>query len=237
MGTILETRDYDRFVFVHSNRVIKRKRVLDWKRILSVKNLMHCMPLVANRSYQLLDGQHRLTAARELGIPVNYTISDSMGVEDIADANSKGHGWKSTDHIHHYACMENRDYMMLETFLDKYKIGVTMAAGLLMGGGEGGVFHTRAITNGTFKIKDWEHACEVADHIYAFRPYVKHYKHSHFMRAIATVYDHKDYEPAKMLKKIEYLSSRLKRHPDTIGYIENIEEIYNHKNQQKVRFT
>ena len=88
-----------------------------------------------------------------------------------------------------------------------------------------------AFKAGTFKItRHLDSANKIIEHINEFGRYIKHFKQRSFVLAVLRVMERvPDYNQARMMQKMEYLSERLVRCPDTESYIDLLEKIYNFK--------
>mgnify|MGYP003676458481 CR=1 FL=1 len=68
------TKSYSIFNSIIGNRNLDSKNL---KRIKeSINEIGLQMPILVNQNKSIIDGQHRLQAAKELEIPITYTIAD-----------------------------------------------------------------------------------------------------------------------------------------------------------------
>src|SRR5437868_13330592 len=79
-----QTTDYEKFVFRKDNRAKICKEHVD-RLIKSIKitNLLQWRPIEVNSAMEVLDGQHRLLAAKALGVPIYYKVIDNATPESI----------------------------------------------------------------------------------------------------------------------------------------------------------
>jgi len=236
---IHETRDYDTFHFIKSNRPVSSKHVEEFKVRLKEKNLLPIFPLVVDMEKGILDGQHRFLAAKALNIPINYIFSDEMEISDIADVNSTGKKWVLSDYLDHFVKLGFKDYEFLKKFVEQENINPYAAIGLLNGTtAQPGSKLIKEFERGGFAVKDLPHAKKVMGMVNDFRPLAPtFYKNRMFMNAISRVAQHPDYDHEEMMKKLEYMTSKLRKHPDVASYVNMLEEIYNFKSRNKVRFS
>lgn len=71
---ILKTKDYGSFKEINSNREVDQRHVRSLVAAIEQKNLLHVNPIVCNADMEVIDGQHRLEAARALGVEIYYTL-------------------------------------------------------------------------------------------------------------------------------------------------------------------
>lgn len=111
---ILATTDYGIFKRITGNRTVGRthvKRLI--KSIEKHGNLTPHNPVEVNSDMEVIDGQHRIAALKELGLPVYYTVQDSATQEDMHIHNMFRSNWTTVDYIRSYAERGNQNYVRL----------------------------------------------------------------------------------------------------------------------------
>lgn len=66
-------------------------------------------PIIVNENMEIIDGQHRFTACKELGLPVYYVIVPGIGIKQCSEINSVSKNWSTTNHVHAYTSPEYED--------------------------------------------------------------------------------------------------------------------------------
>ena len=93
------------------NKVIGNRN-LDSKNLSRIKNSINeiglQMPILVNENKSIIDGQHRLQAAKELKIPVTYIISNESNEENI-DQLQISKKWTALDFCNRNALRGNKD--------------------------------------------------------------------------------------------------------------------------------
>lgn len=117
---ILKTNDYTLFKLIVANREIDDKHVNRLAKSITRKNLLYIRPLIVNEKMQLIDGQHRLAAAKICKATVHYIKVDGLTKSDISVINTAQKNWTRSDFINFYAMDGNNHYKQLAAFLDKY---------------------------------------------------------------------------------------------------------------------
>jgi hypothetical protein len=251
------SKDYDSFSFHEANRLLRRPKVVALKEAMAKMNLLPNAPIICklkkDGTKEIFDGQHRFQAARELGIPIAYTLLDDnkevdcgrVDMSHVAEFNKIPTPWSVDDSVRHFCVVRNNHYLRLKDFMEEFKFPATVSALMLSakistdGVSKNGFFHSnsKVLKDGTFQIKDWETGVRLAKEIYDFRPYFRKYNHRNFMLAlmylsIGNVYNHK-----KMMDKMFKYDGLLKFQPTTSAFVENLEYIYNYKTSQNNRVT
>ncbi len=101
------------------------------------KSLLKYYPIIVDRDFVVYDGQRRLLAARELGLPIYYIMASNISMLMIAQAGSRSKGWAYADYLKHYCVLGKEPYLYLADYIKKFPyIGLTRA--ILVLGEQGG---------------------------------------------------------------------------------------------------
>lgn len=120
---IYSTTDYSKFKFISSNRNIN---ILSYNKLLkSMKEQQLIIPICVNESFEVIDGQHRLKAEKELGLPVYYYIAEGYSVSEMKRANLVSSNWKKDDFLNAYINENNENYLTFNLLKTTYDIGTT----------------------------------------------------------------------------------------------------------------
>ncbi len=112
VGNIYSTNDYSVFKKLNGNRGILENRKALLVRSISERGWIR-NPIVVNENMEVIDGQGRLEALRELGRPVEYVVAKGATISDCIALNIKQTNWKSNDYVKCYADMGNENYIVL----------------------------------------------------------------------------------------------------------------------------
>lgn len=124
IGRVYEiTKDNSRyygFKFINGNRRINRDNVNKLKRSFTEHGWVG-EPIVVNDGFYIISGQHRYTAAKELGIPIRYTIThDDVSVKAIQDTSQAVRKWTKLDIIRSYADEGNVNYQNMMALYNQF---------------------------------------------------------------------------------------------------------------------
>lgn len=120
IGKVYETTDYSIFKRLEGNREVTSQRSQKIKKNI-VENGYVLNPIVVNEKHEIIDGQGRVDALKELNLPVHYVIAQGAGVKECAVLNAANTPWKLTDYIDSYAELKNENYVRLKMLFDEYK--------------------------------------------------------------------------------------------------------------------
>lgn len=119
--------DYKIFRRRKDNREIDLKHVEDLKKSLQQCNDLKLNPLIVNPAMEIVDGQHRLKAAEELGYPVYYIIDENFYPEKIKLYNTVVKQWDKIAFLNSYATSGNKSYDDLKKFTNQFNLSVGVA--------------------------------------------------------------------------------------------------------------
>lgn len=112
-GRILATTDYEMFNLLEENRDIKQNIVQKlMKSFRETDGMCEAQPIIVDRHYNVIDGQHRLEACKQLGLPVYYLVSNSTK-DIIIPLNSVQEKWALEDYAKYYSKKNNENYISI----------------------------------------------------------------------------------------------------------------------------
>lgn len=119
-GYKYRTTNYDMFKLMKENREIKQARVTKVKNSIE-KNGWIDNPIVVNEGMYVIDGQARLTACKELNIPITYTVAKGAGLKECIALNQATTAWQVPDYIRAYKEQGIQDYVLLDKLIQDHK--------------------------------------------------------------------------------------------------------------------
>ena len=122
MHNIIATKDYDQFSFREENRSIIESHVKSLMFRIEMKNMLHLNPIIVNQDMEVVEGQHRLEAAKRLQVPIYYVIDDSFKPSDIITLNTGRKNWSTEDYLNFYVAQGYEEYQKLQDFMKEFKI-------------------------------------------------------------------------------------------------------------------
>lgn len=83
VNQVNQTNDYNLFKSLKGNRNVNKLHVQRLKESFKGDYLMS--PIIVNQNYEIIDGQHRFNAAKDLSLPVNFIICNDYSFPGIWD--------------------------------------------------------------------------------------------------------------------------------------------------------
>ena len=119
IGNVFRTCDYSKFKRLKGNRAVLANRV---SRIMQsiCKHGYITNPIVVNENFEIIDGQGRFEALRQLELPVDYIVAYGTGVKQCIALNAYGGIWTMNDYIDSYCEGGNENYLRLRSLMNAY---------------------------------------------------------------------------------------------------------------------
>lgn len=227
---VLSTTNYNLFKSLNGNRDLNR---LHLQRLISSMKENYLFTLiVVNEKYQIIDGQHRFEACKELGLPLYYVKVKGYGLREVQILNVNAKNWNADDFLAGFCDLGLQDYIAYRDFKAKYGFGHYECQVLLSGETSGG--KKEAFYDGTFKVKNLKEAIAIAEKLQEIAPYYAGYNRRSFIYAIIAMLKNPDFVWDEFVKKVILQPMRLVDCTTTNNYRALIEEIYNYRRSKKV---
>lgn len=228
---IFETIDYNQFNEIASNRDVDRKHVNKLVSAIRSKNLLALNPIIVNDKMEVVDGQHRLAAAKQLKTPIFYVVSDSINHDDIAKLNSNKMNWKLMDYINYYTVKGIKEYKELSKLINEYPhLPLSFLIALLS---DDGKRHSDDVLRGHLDITNLPEARETIKYIEGYVPYFAHAYNSRFLEAFLYICSTGLYNHEVMLAKLQRNPGALIPCANKKQYIKLLQEIFNKGTHEK----
>jgi disulfide oxidoreductase YuzD len=233
---VLMTGNYSMFSHFDGNRNVNPKHVVRLKE--SMKKQYLFSPIIVNEKKQIIDGQHRFDAAKQLGLPIYYIVVRGYGLSEIHLLNSNSSNWGKIDYLQGYCDLGQKPYIQFKDFMQKYPdFGVASTFRLLAGHDK--KFGRDSCTakdfeNGRLVILDIEKSYDQAKLITSYKPYYAGYHRVRFVSAALNVIEHVNYKHKEMIQKLEMQHGKLRDCSKVADYVIALEDIYNYKRVNKV---
>jgi len=237
-STVYKTYDYSKFKLVDTNRIVNELSVR--RLVESFKTLYLVTVLVVNERFEIIDGQHRFTAAKELGMPIYYLIVYGYGLKEIQTLNTNQKNWQRKDHLHSFCAEGNEAYLEFNEFMNQFpELGISASLKIFTGLHGGSL--SKVIDGKQLSMRDFENgnlavtkngitkAYINARKIMQFKDYFSGFNSRGFVTAILPLLDLSIYDHKRMLHKLKTSTIRLTTEATAKKYRALLQEIYNWK--------
>lgn len=222
---VYSTTDYDNIIKVTGNRPLNQQHAENLITSISEHNMLKQNPGILNQNNELIDGQHRLEAAKTLGVPFFFTVVEDGRLEDVQLLNKNNRAWLTKDYLDGYIAQGKQDYADLKQFAEQYKISIPLAINLLADSRFTSTEKIIEFKAGRFEIVDLEKAQRVGDLVSEVRRYSPDmaYTHKYCVRALQILVEKTD--PKLLLDAVTRYGLVITRRPTTKGYLLEFEKI------------
>lgn len=229
------TDKYGQFSFIRGNREMSQSRITKIKNAYANGiNLFPYCPILVNKKYKIIDGQHRFVAATQLKIPVYFMFVADYDLKQIARINSNSQSWKTKDFLNCYIDLGIKDYKQLEEYIDRFKVPITSALNLLAYGkvSSGGGM-TEKFKNGEFRINHMDVAVRVGAIYQDYLGLAAFHKSRALVVACSMLSTSEKYNHEEVFKKLVKNKEKIEIQEGPKDYIAHIELLYNKGNQKR----
>lgn len=234
---IQKTKDYEMFKFRGDNRAsIDQSHVKKIMESIQAKNLLELRPIDVNKDFEVIDGQHRLIAAKNLGVEIYYKIDESLEGSDIILMNiSKA--WKATDYLNYFCKNGHIEYQKLDEFMKKNRLSIRIALNLIVGESyeKSHEFKMGKFIFGEEDFSDSLALCwETVDYIKKMNGHSSYVISSRFWKALVRLFKHPDFDRDKWKTNMTRMIERFGPRATFNDFCRMITEVYNWKNLHKI---
>lgn len=232
---IQHTEDHSVFRDITSNREVDQRHVNRLKKAIQEVNLLHLNPIIVNSEMEIVDGQHRLEAARDLQVPIYYVVDNDVNKKHIAGLNSNQKNWSLLDYVNYYAVEKVPEFLVLAEFICRFSFCPVSTILQLMS--HSGTRSNEDFKAGVIDISNRAEAERILLHIQEIRNLgVELAFDRQFILAIKDAFKVEEYTPPHFLKKLSDNKMDLIKCAKKQQYLQLIEQIYNKHQHTKLRF-
>lgn len=221
---------YGWFKFIDGNRDIRHAAKI--KKSIETVGLLIC-PILVNENFEIIDGQGRFTACKELGLPIYYIQQKGIGIEEVRKMNSVSSNWTTGDYVHSYTEGSDKkdSYIFLQSLQEQFPdFGYTFLA-TIANQKKGNSETVKNIKSGNFNCtpERYEDAIEELTYLSKFVEYTLEMsgKSDYIFRALDFCYWHEQVDNEYLFKKFKQKYKAFSEVASIRGALENIERAYN----------
>lgn len=222
-----KTIDYSIFGEIPSNREIDQRHVNKLKKAIEEKNLLHLNPIIVDERSRVIEGQHRLEAAKQLKLPIYYITDGNVNKSDIAALNTNKKNWAIQDYIN-FHCVEKRPgFNTLAKFITNHpNIPISSVVQLLSPASRRNM---EEIKNGFVDVSNLDMAEKIAAFLKWLRNHFEYAYSGMVIQAIRKMFEYEGFDPEYLMQKIEGQPRSVVKCVKTSHYLDMFLDIYNYK--------
>jgi hypothetical protein len=116
------TMEYDVFKPMQGQREVSERYVKVLASCIKDKNYLRLFPIIINEKWEVVDGQHRLEAAKSLGLRIYYFMEQGLSYVDAGKLNSVRDDWDFRNHLNNYVKNNHFDYVVVDGFITNHNL-------------------------------------------------------------------------------------------------------------------
>lgn len=121
MKEVLVTNKYEMFKKLDGNRITDERRINKIKE--SIKKVGYITsPILVNEQMEIIDGQGRFEALKQMQLPVEYIVQEGVGIKECVAMNVHQTNWTIKDYIDSYADRGVQSYIYIRDLMERFKI-------------------------------------------------------------------------------------------------------------------
>lgn len=225
-----QTTNYKKFKLVKENREVNQSHVTRLKKSIQKNDYGPAMPIFVTDDDEVVDGQHRLQARKELGLPIYFLkVGKHIGIDEIINLNTTQKKWMLKDFLNQYCRAGNKNYLRFKSLMDLSGYGFQENFALLKSSLAGGTF-TGQFKKGTMKVSKQEHqnGIEKYHKLKGLERYRRKLNWRQFLLAVITCTNLKNFSVKRLEKMFEAKFYEIKKLTGTPANIMQILDFYNY---------
>jgi hypothetical protein len=181
----------------------------------------------------VMDGHHRLAAARIADVGVYYVAEPIERLNDIGNANVLVRKWSNESFAKMHAAQGNAHYVELLRYVEM-GIPLSVAGSILYNEAGHSGNAARLIRTGDFKVKSRENIRMIVSFINEYGSRCDVVKTKIFIEAISILFFVKEFDAAILKRRIEANPLALAKCNNRDQMLQQIDEVYNFRGRDKV---
>lgn len=119
--SLQKTKNYSLFKIINGNRTLDSKHVNNLIESIKKSNLLALRPILVDKDFYVVDGQHRLEAAKVLDLDIYYFQIKNENHSEMVILNQNNKNWKLEDFLIFHAIKHNNpNYLKIIQVNNKY---------------------------------------------------------------------------------------------------------------------
>lgn len=236
MPGIQSSTNYSQFKLIGNNRDINRGHLEALRKsFLENGNLTEIQPILVNENMEVIDGQHRYTIAKELGMPIFYMEVSGLRIGDARNMNILHRNWSIDDFASSYAEGGDGNYTRYIKMREDYDLSHSIVLTYIHGAEVKG--QNTEFRQGEFSFTPEEEmeARARLEKLVEIQEILPVGRDVAFAYAYLRVMSVPDFDQNRMVDKAQRLGDRFRRYANPAEYMRALEELYNYQHSDASR--
>lgn len=238
---IQHTKNYEIFRKMEGNRHLDLKHLRKLRSSILRENQLAIHPIIVNSQMSVIDGQHRLEVAKELGLEIFYVKSDDVSDSHLIEGNVNQKSWEVENFIDYFAIKEKKsDYIQLKELIKLTSLKPKALLSLIIGAIS--PILLEFLKTGKFQFPKHTDPKVLVDFFLRFQGYANDKKlrpgsmftNFNFTKALRWIYLTGNFSEDTFFKKLDMRWFDLKPQRTAQDWYKLLINIYNYKNYDKI---
>lgn len=225
------TRQYSKFKLLSTNREVNMSHVRSlMKEFEDFGNITQVSPVLVTPRMEVIDGQHRLEAAKQLGLPVYYKQVEHLSIKDARRMNIAQKSWRSQDYLMSYVNEGRKPYqklLMLVNDYAEYRFGYTTIQLYALGSYYGAKGYNALFRSGDFPDFDLGVARERLDRLSELVDLNPDFAIKSLAVALLDIMASEHYDHQRMVHKVSKAPNEVRAYANVVDNKRMLENLYN----------
>jgi hypothetical protein len=230
IGKVFKTDNLGQFQKIEGNRDLDHVHLSRLRESIRSDNRLSAAPIIVNEKLEVIDGQHRLAAARELGLEIYFIIVVGADRDSMIVLNQNVQNWKPRDFAEYWVRKGHEGYKVYLEFIKQYGLEhqIIMCLFSDFRGSSGST--VRAFRAGEFspdgKQVEWAH--EQARMLFDLGQFHDRYLRRTFVLAATNMFNTIGYDHQHMISRLAAQPTSLVPCVTAEAYLQILENIFNY---------
>lgn len=245
MKAAQQTSEYSKFKLLEGNRPISHVHLMRLKKSIELNNLLHLRPILVDKNYMVIDGQHRLKAAEALSIPIYYQMGGEISDEEMVAINGTNKSWNNIEFFNFYYKKGYKEYLKFNDICEEVGLPVSLMLHYVIqiNKGRGSENDIRdSVRAGTLEMKSFDISIEKLLNLKKINNLIHRIsqtasrvtKNIRWMRAVILFINREDVDIETFMRKLELNVEKI-RPCTTVGdYSALLLAVYNYRNSHPI---
>ncbi len=235
-----KTQNYSQFRRLGGNAPLNVAHLNQLMDAIDKKNLLEARPILVNENMEVVDGQHRLEAAKRLNLPIFFIKINSVGIDDIATLNSNQRNWKMEHYLNLYCdYIKNENYINFRYWLKNNDFSFTQGISFFID--ESNINECRRMFKDGEFIFDEKYISLGESYKITLNKILSNTKgksqpwlNQSFIRAFIVLCNNKEIDLKRLWEQLDKYPFLLSHRPSKQMYLELLYELYNYRRHIRV---
>ncbi len=239
---IEKTKNYELFRVSNCNRDLNEANVAKLIASIKSRNLLEFRPIIVNANMEIIDGQHRLAAAKALDLEVWYKVDQDSTISDILLLNLNQKNWDLGDYLKYYISQGSEEYKKFSEFVKNKEVDIRQGLRFV---NEGNTFGYKNFKSGKFKFPEGMELVNVMNCVSKYdliSSIIKNQKiggneiiqRSLFKTALLEILKNEDLDFDIFREKIKINLDKIRLCSSAREYLNMLTDVYNWKNRNPI---